>query len=320
MANKDGILQLLKRSLKDFMEDECPRMAAALAYYTIFSLPPLLILIIMLVGAIWDPQTIERAMQGQFAAMLGEDAADGIRAMTENANRPGSGGPLPAILGMAALVFGATGAFMQLQGALNRAWEVSPDPEQGGLKKFVLKRIFSFGMILGIAFLLLVSLVLSAALTAFGDALVTMLPSWLSETVLQALNFAISFAVITLLFAAMYRIVPDAKIAWKDVWMGAIATGLLFVVGKLGIGLYLGRSDPGEAFGAASSLAILLLWIYYSGLILLFGAEFTQRWAEARGSGIIPEEGAVRVFKETRRMHRRSELEGEGELARADEG
>lgn len=311
MPNHGGIFQLLKHSLKDFMDDECPRMAAALAYYTVFSLPPLLILIIVVVGAVWDPQTIERALQGQFAQVIGPEAADGIRAMTENADRPGGGGPMPAILGMAALIFGATGAFMQLQVALNRAWEVEPDPEHGGLKNFLLKRVFSFGMILGVAFMLLVSLVVSAALSAFGDSVDSSLPSWLSGTALQTINLGLSFAVITVLFAAMYKVVPDAKIAWRDVWIGAVATALLFVAGKFGIGLYLGQSDPGQAFGAASSLAVLLIWIYYSGLILLFGAEFTQRWAESRGRGVVPEAGAVRIVDERRHVEKRRDLEVE---------
>lgn len=297
MASDSSVVSILKQSGKDFMDDNCPRMAAALAYYTIFSLPPLLILIITIVGAVWDPQTIRAAMEGQFAQMMGPQAAGEIHAMIENANRPGSGGALRTILGVAALIFGATGAFIQLQDALNQAWEVEPDPDQGGLKNFLLKRVFTFGMILGIGFLLLVSLVLSAALSAFGEVLSGMLPGGLSGVFLHVLNLGISFAIITLLFAALFKVVPDAKIGWRDVWVGAGATAVLFVAGKFLIGLYLGNSDPGQAFGAAGSLAVLLLWIYYSGLIVLFGAEFTQAWAESRGSGIEPEPGAVRVVE-----------------------
>jgi membrane protein len=299
MAKQASIFALLKSSAKDFIDDECPRMAAALAYYTVFSLPPLLVLILMLVGVIWDPQTIQRAIEGQFAGIIGSEAAQQIHAIIENANRPGSGGPLATILGLAAVIFGATGAFIQLQDALNRAWEVKPDPNAGGIKNFIFKRLFSFGMILGIAFLLLVSLVLSAALSAFGDVLAGMLPGGVSDIALQIINLTISLVAITLLFAAIFKILPDAKIGWPDVWVGAFTTALLFVIGKFAIGLYLGRSNPGEAFGAAGSLAVLLLWIYYSGLILLFGAEFTQRWAEGRGKGIEPEEGAVRVVEDT---------------------
>lgn len=292
---------LLKRSARDFMEDDCPRIAAALAYYTVFALPPLLILILTLVSAIWDPQTIQRAMEGQFASMIGPEAAQQIHQILQNANRPGSSGPLATILSIAALIFGATGAFVQLQDALNRAWEVEPDPETGGIRHFIFKRVFSFGMILGVAFLLLVSLALSAALSSFGEALAGMVPG-LGPAVLQAFNLAISFAVITGLFAAIFKILPDAHIAWRDVGVGAAATALLFIIGKFLIGLYVGRSDPGQAFGAAGSLAVLLIWIYYSGLLVLFGAEFTQRWAESRGHGIEPEEGAVRVVSEKRHV------------------
>lgn len=292
-------LTLLKRSGGDFMEDECPRMAAAMAYYTIFALPPLLILVLTMVSAIWDPQTIERAMEGQFASMLGPEAAGQIHQILENASRPGSGGLVATVLSVAALVFGATGAFVQLQDALNRAWEVEPDPEVGGIRSFLLKRVFSFGMILGVGFLLLVSLALSAVLSAFGEALAGWVPG-LGPAILQVIDLTISLAVITLLFAAIFKILPDARIAWSDVWVGAFATAVLFIMGKFLIGLYLGQSDPGQAFGAAGSLAVLLIWIYYSGLLLLFGAELTQRWAESRGHGIEPEEGAVRIAREKR--------------------
>lgn len=309
MSNDTGILSLLKASAVDFMEDQCPTMAASLAYYTIFSLPPLLILILTIVGAIWDPVTIRQAITGQFEQMVGPEAAREIHTMIQNSNRPGSGGPTASIIGVVALLFGATGAFIQLQDALNRAWEVEPDPKLGGVKNFLLKRLFSFGMILGVAFLLLVSLVLSAALAAFGDVLSRMLPGDISGAALWFLNFGLSLLVISGLFAAMFKILPDAVVAWKDVWVGAVATALLFVGGKFAIGFYLGQSDPGQAYGAASSLAILLLWIYYSGLILLFGAEFTQCWAEKRGSGIRPEAGAVQIVDEKLAVRSTGEVE-----------
>jgi membrane protein len=176
---------------------------------------------------------------------------------------------------------------------------VAPDPNQGGFKGFIVKRVFSLGMVLGLAFVLLVSLVLSAFLSSFGDSLGRFLPDGLSAPVIEGINFAVSFGVITLLFAAIYKIVPDARMAWRDVWVGAAATALLFVLGKFALGLYLGRSNPGEAFGAAGALALMLVWIYYSSMIVLLGAEFTQAWAEGRGSGIAPEKGAVRVKHET---------------------
>ncbi|HEX2091707.1 MAG TPA: YihY/virulence factor BrkB family protein [Longimicrobiaceae bacterium] len=301
-SGSKGIFGILKRSISDFLEDESPTMAAALSYYTVFSLPPLLLLIIMIVGAVMDPQQVREALQGQLGSLLGQSGGDEIRAIIEKSQEtraPDSGRPLAAILGVLALVFGATGAFGQLQAALNRAWEVKPDPHAGGIKSFIVKRVFSFGMILGIAFLLMVSLALSAAISAFGNVLGRMMPG-LGEPLLHTLNFVFSLVIFGFLFAAMFKILPDAVVAWRDVWVGALVTTLLFVVGKFLIGFYLGRSNPGEVYGAAGSLAVLLVWIYYASMIVLFGAEFTQVWAEERGGGIRPEPGAVRVVEEER--------------------
>ena len=293
---------LVRDSAKEFLDDDCQTQAAALSYYTIFSLPPLLVLILMLLGAVLDPQDIRGHLEAQLGSLMGASATAQIRNILEQAQAPGSGSVVTTVLSIAALLLGATGAFGQLQAALNRAWEVAPDPEQGGLKAFLLKRVFSFGMILSVAFLLLVSLVLSAALTAFGGALGSMLPDGVSATLLQVLNQALSLVVITALFAALFKVLPDATVAWHDVWVGGAVTAVLFVAGKFLIGLYLGRSNPGEAFGAAGSLAVLLVWIYYSSMILLYGAEFTQAWAERRGGGIHPERGAVRVVQERKRV------------------
>jgi membrane protein len=293
---------LVKDCGKDFIEDDCPTQAAALSYYTIFSLPPLMVLIMMILGALVDPQDIRGQLETQIGALMGPSATEQIRTILQQARGPGSGALLPTVLSITALILGATGAFGQLQAALNRAWEVAPDPQQGGLKAFLLKRVFSFGMILSVAFLLLVSLILSAALSAFGGALAGMLPEGVSATLLQVLNQVVSFAVIAGLFAAIFKVLPDATVAWRDVWVGAAVTALLFVVGKFVIGYYLGRSNPGEAFGAAGSLAVMFVWIYYSSMILLLGAEFTQAWAERRGSGIAPEPGAVRVVQEKKQV------------------
>ena len=301
MSLKEGFA-LLRDSGKEFVRDDCATQAAALSYYTIFSLPPLLVLILMILGALVDPQDIRGQLELQIGALMGPSATDQIRTILQEAHQPGGGATLATMLSVVALLIGATGAFGQLQAALNRAWEVAPDPEQGGLKAFLLKRVFSFGMILSVAFLLLVSLVLSAALTAFGDALGGMLPEGVSATLLQVLNQVVSFAVIAGLFAALFKVMPDAIVSWRDACIGGAVTALLFVIGKFLIGFYLGRSNPGEAFGAAGSLAIMLVWIYYSSMILLFGAEFTQAWAEGRGSGIAPERGAVRVVQEKKRL------------------
>jgi membrane protein len=293
-GSRPGVFGVIKRSVRDFLDDDCMTRAAALSYYTVFSLPPLLILILLLASTLLDPGDVRGGLERQLQTLMGPAGGEQVRTMLANAERPG-GGVLPTILGMAALLFGATGAFIQLQDALNRAWEVEPDPQQGGFKNFIFKRLLSFGMILSVAFLLLVSLAVSAALTAFGNALEAFTPDFLSGPLMQALHLALSLGVIAALFAAMFKVLPDATAAWRDVWVGAAVTAVLFVVGKFAIGLYIGQSNPGEAYGAAGSLALLLLWIYYSSIILLFGAEFTQAWAEQRGRGIVPEEGARRL-------------------------
>jgi membrane protein len=282
----------LKRIIKDFSDDECSVRAAALAYYTVFALPPLLVLITMVVGVFWDPIQVEQSLERQFATLVGEDGGRAIRVMLSRAERPGAGGLVTTVLGVLALTLGAVGAFMQLQGALNRAWEVKPDPKKGGIRQFIAKRILSAGMILAVAFLLMVSLAVSAILSALGSKL-TFIPG----PALYAVDVALSFSVLTLLFAAIFRFLPDAEIAWRDVWTGALVTALLFAIGKFVIGFYLGRSAPGDPYGAAGALAVILVWIYYAGMIVLFGAEFTQAWADRRGSKKRPENGAMRVKK-----------------------
>ena len=291
-------LGLLKHTALDFWNDDCPRMAAALSYYTIFSLPPLLILIIAIAGWIWDPEEIRAAIETQMGSLVGPEAALQVREMIGHAESQDTQSIWTKIIGVAALIFGATGAFIQMQTALNDAWKVEPDPSQGGIKNFIVKRVFSFGLILFIAFMLLISMALTTGLSAMGERVGGGLP----ETVLHVLTFIVSFAVITALFAAMFKVMPDATIAWRDVWIGAIVTALLFVGGKYALAFYLGRSDPGSAFGAAGSLALILVWIYYATMILLFGAEFTEAWATERGGGITAEKGATRVIEEKKKV------------------
>jgi membrane protein len=302
MAERRGVFQLIKQSAKDFLEDDCMDAAAALSYYTIFSLPAILVLLLTLVGAVMNPSDVRGGLEGQLQNMMGPNAGQQIRTIIQQAENKPDGGLLPTILGIAGLLFGATGAFGQLQKTLNRTWNVEPDPNQGGLKNFISKRLFSFGIILVVAFFLLVSLVVSAALTGMSGRLASVLPSGLSGPLLEIFNTILSLAVITALFAAMFKVMPDAKIHWRSVWVGAGVTALLFVLGKFLIGFYLGKSNPGQAYGAAGSLAVLLLWVYYSSLILLFGAEFTETWAEEKGRGIEPEPGAIRVRREKQRV------------------
>lgn len=299
MASLSGALSLLKQTGKEFGEDNCTSMSAAIAYYTLFSLPPLLVILVGVAGAVFGPDVVQERLTGQVGGLVGEQGAGEIQTMIRNAGDFGGGSIVGRVLGLLALVFGATGAFAQLQQALNRAWEVRPDDSEGGVKSFLTKRVLSFGMVLTIAFLLMVSLAASALLSglftqveaAIGPAGAVF--AWIGEVV-------VSLGIFTLLFAAIFRVLPDADVAWRDVWVGAFATSLLFIVGKFVIGLYLGRSNPGEAFGAAGSVVVILVWLYYTSLILLAGAEFTQVWAKRYGSRIQPADDAVRVLEEER--------------------
>lgn len=287
--------RLVKKSFSDFLDDRCQTMAAALAYYTAFSLPPLLVLLLVILGATMDPKDIQQAIEGQLRNLMGASGAEQVRDLLLQANRMPTGGVVPTALGILALAFGATGVFGELQSALNKTWRVAPDPKTGGIRNFIVKRMFSFTFVIGIAFLLLVSLVLSALISAFGGVVSSMVQGGLNEAVLFLLDLVLSFSIFTIVFAVTFKFLPDAKVAWRDVMHGAVGTALLFLAGKFGIGFYLGRSNPGEAYGAAGSLAVLLVWLYYSSMILLFGAEFTRNYAVRRGGGITPEKGAVRV-------------------------
>ena len=265
----------LKNSFKDFMKDKAPMRAAALSYYTAFALPPLLILITMIAGAVWSPDQVALAIEKQFSGMIGPQGAATVRSMIASGDK--SNGPLGTILGFAGLLFGATGALIALQDALNAVWNVKRDPQSGGIKGFLLKRLLSLGMILGLGFLLVVSLAASAALAALSDMIGT------EGIIMQAVGTIVSLAIMSLFFAAIYRYLPDADVRWRDVWLGGLVTALLLELGKLLLGLYLGAKNPGTAFGAASALAVILVWIYYSAMLVLLGAEFTQQYAARHG-------------------------------------
>ncbi len=288
---------LLKEAASEWIDDKATTLSAALAYYTVFSLAPLLILVVAVVGLFWGGQSgaVQAQLIGEIRGMVGAESAEFIRSILENAERPGSGGIFATVVGVVMLLLGATAAFAQLQMSLNTIWEVKPAPEYG-LKGVIMSRVLSLGLVLTVGFLLLVSLVLSVAISALGSL---MGEEGIPQPLIQIINLVISFGIITLLFAMIYRYLPDAEIAWRDTWVGAFVTALLFVVGKFCIGLYLGSSSMGSAYGAAGSLVILLVWIYYSSLILFFGAEVTQVYARRFGSGIKPAEHAVRVVEET---------------------
>lgn len=290
------VWEMLKRTLSDWSEDRAPRLAAALAYYTIFSIAPVIIIVIAVAGMVFDEAAVRGEISAQLQSLVGAQAAEAIESMVANASRP-TMNTIAGIVGVVVLIIGATGVFFQLQDALNTIWEVQPRPGQG-IVATIRHRVLSFAMVLGIGFLLLVSLVLSATLSALGD--VVMGQALMDTTVGQIVNIIVSFAVTTLLFAMIYKVLPDAKISWSDVWIGAAATSVLFTLGKWLIGLYLGRSALGSSYGAAGSLVILLVWIYYSAQILFLGAEFTQVYAQRFGRSIEPRPYAVRVSEDQR--------------------
>lgn len=285
----------LKSTVGSFLDDHCLQMAAALSYYTVFSLPSLLVLLILLGSLFRQSGNFEARLAEEIGSLMGPQAAGQIRTVIENVTLPGAGSWVSWSLGVTALLFGATGAFVQLQRALNTAWEVEPGPGQSLVKGFLSKRLLSLGMILTVGFFLLVSLVLSAVVSAAGDAISRLGPSWASSAILQSMELGTSLFLFTILSAAIFVVLPDAEVSWRDVWIGAFFTSLLFVVGKFLIGFYLGRQNPGSAFGAAGSLIMVLAWVYYSATIFLFGTEFTQSWAAVKGRHIRPEEGAIRA-------------------------
>lgn len=276
------ILSVLKEVGSEFSRDKCMQLAAALAYYSIFSLAPLLVILIAIVGFIFGEEAARGEMEGQISGLVGDRAAGMIQTMIAQTSETKSN-IWASVIGGATLLFGASGVFGQLKQSLNQIWE-TPPATGGGVKGFIKQRALSFSMILVIGFLLLISLVLSAVLSALGGYLEQLLP--FPPVLLQWLSFALSFAVITLLFALIYRILPDALIQWRSVWLGAAMTALLFTIGKTALGWYLGRQGVASSYGAAGSFVVLLMWIYYSSVILFLGAEFTEVIARRLGHGI----------------------------------
>lgn len=286
------IWRLLKQAFQAWNQDKASRLAAALAYYTIFSIAPLLILVIAIASLFFDSAAVREQIMGQMQSLIGGNSADFVKTVLDNANRPGGeSGWVASVISLGLLIVGATGVLTQLQISLNTIWSVEARPDIG-LKNLLRKRLLSLGMILVIGFLLLVSLVVSSVVAGFSDYLQMLVPGL--GSIVQLLNFLVSFGVTTLLFAMMFKFLPDVLIAWGDVWFGAIATAILFSLGKFLIGLYLGNSGLGSTYGAAGSVVILLLWVFYSAQILFFGAELTQIYASRFGSKIIPNQYAVR--------------------------
>lgn len=270
-------------------------LGAAVSYYSVFSLAPLLFTVIALSGVLFGRQAVEHRIHDQVRDLIGSGASQQVETMLQSAAMDTSEGLLAAAGGLVMLLMGATGAFAALQDALNRVWRVTPDPSRSGLQTFLMKRVWSFGMILGVVFLMAISLVVTAILAAIGKWFGGMLPDLLSESLLQALTALSSFLIIAMLFGAIFRVLPDAELTWRDVWLGAMLTSVLFTIGKTGLGIYLGRSATASAYGAAGSLVLIVLWIYYACQIVLLGAEFTRAWTLVQGTAVEPSEGAVKV-------------------------
>jgi membrane protein len=287
-------LFFLKETLSEWRDDKALKLGAALSYYTVFSLPPLLVIVIALGSLIFSEEAVRQQIIGQIQSLVGEQSRQLIETMIAKTSAQ-KGSYVAAVIGVIVLLFGATGVFGELQDSLNMIWEVKRKPG-AGIRTFFRTRLLSLSLVVAIAFLLLVSLVVSAALAAFSDYLKGYFGKGdLLVVLLYLLNFLISLAVITFLFALMFKVLPDAEIPWRNVWVGAFFTALLFTIGKFLIGLYLGKSGLSSTYGAAGSLVLILLWVFYSSQILFLGAEFTQVYSRRKGEEIVPQKQAMRV-------------------------
>jgi membrane protein len=279
--SKATVSNLVKQTLSDWSKDKVPRLGAALAYYALFSIPPLIVMVIAAIGLLYTGDVTE-AILLQLSTLMGQDTA---RTVIEISHLQSAGdGILAGFMGVFLLLFGATGVFAELQDAMNTIWGVQPKPGRG-IKGILKDRFLSFTMILGIAFLLLVSMILTTLVELVGGVLASAIPG--GAVIGHSLEIAASFAVVTLLFAMMFKVLPDVKIAWNDVWIGAAATSVLFTIGKLLIGLYLAKGGVATPYGAAGSVVIMIVWVYYSAQILFLGAEFTKVYTHEYGSRFV---------------------------------
>lgn len=281
---------LLKDTFKQWLEREPFRGSAVIAFYTIFSLPGLLVIIINITGYFYGEEAVTNRISAEVGQMIGSQTARDVEAIIASAGQ-NDDSTIASLVGIATLIFGATGVFYQLQQTLNLIWEVKPQPKQK-IVKLALDRIFSFGLILAVGFLLLVSLALSAILSVLSE----WVSYYFSDTfnfLFRILDFSLSLAVITFLFGAIFKFLPDAEVRWKDVWVGSLVTAVLFVIAKTALGLYFAHSNPASPYGAAGTIILIMLWVSYAGLILLFGAEFTRIYANRYGETIRPSEFAI---------------------------
>ena len=277
MPTPRALWSLMKASISAWMADYAPSMGAAIAYYTVFSIAPLLLLVIAVAGFAFGREAVQGEVVAQVQGLIGKEGAVAIQGLLKSASEPATG-VFATLVSIVLLIFGATTVFAEIQNALDRIWHVAEERKPTGVWGFVRTRLLSFGLILGLAFLLLVSLVVSAAVAALGHWWGGLFEGF--EAALHIVNFLASLLLSAVLFAMIYKLMPRTKIAWRDVWVGALATALLFEIGKFLIGLYLGKSGVTSGFGAAGSLAVILIWVYYSAQIFLLGAEFTRAYAE----------------------------------------
>lgn len=273
--------QLVKDSVSAWIDDYAPSMGAAISYYTVFSIAPLLIIVIAVAGFVWGREAVQGEIVGQLTGLIGKEGATGIQALIESASQPEKG-LVATVISTVVLIVGATTVFAELQSALDRIWEVPQAPRASGIWATLRTRLLSLGFILGLGFLLLVSLVSSAAIAALGTWASVLLPGW--AVLLYVINLVFSIGFSTVLFAMIFKLMPQAQVSWRDVWVGAGVTALLFEGGKTLISLYIGKSSVTSSFAAAGSLVVLLIWVYYSAQIFLLGAEFTWTYANSHGS------------------------------------
>lgn len=287
-----GILSVFKKAFSGFSDDKVLKLSASLAYYTVFSIGPMIIVIIYVAGMIYGREAVEGTIFGQIQGLVGANAAAQIQDMIKNAALR-SEGNFAFIIGIITLLIGATGVFAEIQDSINQIWNLKPKPKKGWLK-ILQDRLLSFSVILSLGFILLVSLLINGVLELLQDRLQARFPN-LSVMVIYIVNLLVTFFIISALFAVIFKVLPDAVIKWKDVVTGAMVTAVLFMLGKFGITFYIGKSDVGSTYGAAGSLVVLLLWVYYSSVILYFGAEFTKAYAAKYGDAIHPSPYAVWV-------------------------
>lgn len=293
---KNRWVDMLKRSMDDWKEDKALRLSAALAYYSIFSLAPLLIITLGIAGLMIGKDAATGQLYGDLKNYVGAGPADALQSMVESANKPAQG-IIATVVGFGALLLGASGVFGQLKDALNTVWEVESN-SRSGLWGMLRDKLLNFGMVAVIGFLLLVSLLMTTAVAGLNHRMEAILP--MPAFVWGAIGFIISMGIVTALFGLIFKVLPDVRIGWRDVWVGAVLTAVLFEIGKTGLSWYLGRESTASSYGAAGSIVLLLVWVYYTSCIVFFGAEFTQVYAQYRGRVIEPAANARKINADSR--------------------